>query len=57
MQARQYQGNLNNKGVFKDRHAYNPLTPLEISMYVLLAAFCCAIVVSIHLSTFSLPIH
>ncbi|XP_048519028.1 transmembrane protein 132E-like [Dendroctonus ponderosae] len=42
VQARQYQGN---KGVTKNRHAYSPLTPLEISMYVLLAAFCCAIVV------------
>ncbi|KAL1489325.1 hypothetical protein ABEB36_014243 [Hypothenemus hampei] len=43
VQARQYQGN--NKGIFKDKHNYNHLTRLEISMYVLLAAFCCAILV------------
>lgn len=42
VQARQYQGN---KGVLRDKRRYNHLTPLEISMYVLLAAFCCAIVV------------
>ncbi|XP_074036217.1 transmembrane protein 132C dtn isoform X2 [Leptinotarsa decemlineata] len=42
VQARQYQGN--NKGVPKQR-ATPHSTPLEISMYVLLAAFCCAIVV------------
>ncbi|XP_066247683.1 transmembrane protein 132E [Euwallacea similis] len=42
VQARQYQGN---KGVLRDTRRYNHLTPLEISMYVLLAAFCCAIVV------------
>lgn len=42
VQARQYQGN---KGVLRHHHAQQHLTPLEISMYVLLAAFCCAIVV------------
>nr|CAH7758294.1 unnamed protein product [Callosobruchus chinensis] len=40
VQARQYQG----KGVPKKVNLNNS-TPLEISMYVLLAAFCCAIVV------------
>lgn len=43
VQARQFQGN--SKGVPKVRN-YHHSTPLEISMYVLLAAFCCAIVVS-----------
>ncbi|CAH1154164.1 unnamed protein product [Phaedon cochleariae] len=42
VQARQYQGN--NKGVPKHR-VQSHSTPLEISMYVLLAAFCCAIMV------------
>ncbi|KAJ8932719.1 hypothetical protein NQ314_014414, partial [Rhamnusium bicolor] len=42
VQARQYQGN--NKGVSRKRPPAH-MTPLEISMYVLLAAFCCAIVV------------
>ncbi|XP_076253606.1 transmembrane protein 132C dtn isoform X1 [Rhynchophorus ferrugineus] len=41
VQARQYQGN---KGVPRKRQNAH-MTPLEISMYVLLAAFCCAIVV------------
>lgn len=43
VQARQYHGST--KGV---THHYNQMymTPLEISMYVLLAAFCFAIVVS-----------
>ncbi|KAG5868104.1 hypothetical protein JTB14_034634 [Gonioctena quinquepunctata] len=41
VQARQYQGN---KGTPKHRISPHS-TPLEISMYVLLAAFCCAIVV------------
>ncbi|RZC37691.1 transmembrane protein 132B-like [Asbolus verrucosus] len=41
VQARQYQGG---KGVIR-HHAPAHMTPLEISMYVLLAAFCCAIVV------------
>ncbi|CAH0554668.1 unnamed protein product [Brassicogethes aeneus] len=40
VQARQYQGG---KGM--RRHSNAHMTPLEISMYVLLAAFCCAIVV------------
>lgn len=43
VQARQFQGN--SKGVPKMRNSHHS-TPLEISMYVLLAAFCCAIVVS-----------
>ncbi|XP_060527695.1 transmembrane protein 132C isoform X1 [Cylas formicarius] len=42
VQARQYQGN---KGVYRNKHHNAELKPLEISMYVLLAAFCCAIVV------------
>lgn len=42
VQARQFQGN--SKGVPKVRNTHHS-TPLEISMYVLLAAFCCAIVV------------
>lgn len=43
VQARQYKGG---KGVIKQQ-APSLMTPLEISMYVLLAAFCFAIVVSI----------
>ncbi|KAJ8913830.1 hypothetical protein NQ315_003739, partial [Exocentrus adspersus] len=41
VQARQYQSN--NKGVLRSNSTH--MKPLEISMYVLLAAFCCAIVV------------
>lgn len=41
VQARQYQGG---KGVIR-HYAPSHMTPLEISMYVLLATFCCAIVV------------
>ncbi|KAJ8975395.1 hypothetical protein NQ317_008610 [Molorchus minor] len=40
--ARQYSGN--SKGILRKRSQAH-MTPLEISMYVLLAAFCCAIVV------------
>lgn len=42
VQARQYQGS---KGMFRNKRQNSHMTPLEISMYVLLAAFCCAIVV------------
>jgi transmembrane protein 132 len=41
VQARQLQGG---KGVLR-QHATQHMTPLEISMYVLLGTFCCAIVV------------
>ncbi|XP_049823614.1 transmembrane protein 132E isoform X2 [Aethina tumida] len=41
VQARQYQGGKRNGR----NHSYAHMTPLEISMYVLLAAFCCAIMV------------
>ncbi|CAG9860128.1 unnamed protein product [Phyllotreta striolata] len=41
VQARQYQNS--NKGIFKPFSIHS--TPLEISMYVLLTAFCCAILV------------
>ncbi|KAJ3642646.1 hypothetical protein Zmor_025409 [Zophobas morio] len=41
VQARQYQGG---KGVIR-QHTSQHMTPLEISMYVLLGTFCCAIVV------------
>nr|XP_008197339.1 PREDICTED: transmembrane protein 132B isoform X2 [Tribolium castaneum] len=41
VQARQYQGG---KGVLR-QHSPQHMTPLEISMYILLGTFCCAIVV------------
>lgn len=44
VQARQYQGS---KGGIIRHHSNTFMTPLEISMYVLLAAFCFAIVVSL----------
>ncbi|CAH1236119.1 unnamed protein product [Diabrotica balteata] len=42
VQARQFQGN--GKGILRQLSAHHS-TPLEISMYVLLAVFCCAIMV------------